>query len=213
MALRFADPEGRRRLGDLVRAADVVIEASRPRALAQLGLAPGDLGPDGPTVWVSITGHGRSGAVADRVGFGDDAAAAGGLVAWTADGPVFGGDAVADPLTGLAAAAAVRRALTDAARAADAPRRCLLDVSLAEVAAWVAGPHLPRLPSDFDRGSGRPSDQIREEIGGVPGVRRGWGGRRSPTRRHHRRCPRRPGRAPRSGADTAEVLASLSGAR
>ena len=81
-----ARPVVRRRdadaLRDLLGAADVVIEASRPRALAQLGLAPDDLGPDGPGLWLSITGHGRSGTGADRVAFGDDAAAAGGLVAW-----------------------------------------------------------------------------------------------------------------------------------
>ena len=49
-------------------------------------------------------------ATTDRVAFGDDAAAAGGLVAWDEQGPMFVADAVADPLTGLAAAAAVDEA-------------------------------------------------------------------------------------------------------
>ncbi|MFD1236966.1 CoA transferase, partial [Pseudonocardia benzenivorans] len=53
--------------------------------------------------WISITAAGRN---SDRVGFGDDVAASAGLVARDADGlPVFVGDAIADPLTGLAAAA------------------------------------------------------------------------------------------------------------
>jgi hypothetical protein len=136
VALDLSSAGGRDALRDLLGAADVVIEASRPRALAQLGLAADDLGPDGPGLWLSITGHGRSGAGAERVAFGDDAAAAGGLVAWTATGPVFAGDAVADPLTGLAAAAAAR-----SPRVGDG-RRWLVDLALAGVAAWVAGDDL-----------------------------------------------------------------------
>ena len=50
-------------LASLVASADVVIEGSRPRALQQLGIVAEDLlaAPDGPSVWVSITGHGRPG--------------------------------------------------------------------------------------------------------------------------------------------------------
>lgn len=133
VALDLSSGEGRDALRHLVGAADVVIEASRARALAQLGLGPADLGAGGPGLWLSITGHGRSGPGAERVSFGDDAAAAGGLVAWTAPGPVFAGDALADPLTGLAAAAAAR-----SPRVEDG-RRWLVDLALAGVAAWVAG--------------------------------------------------------------------------
>jgi CoA-transferase family III len=133
MALDLSSGEGRDALGDLLGAADVVIEGSRPRALAQLELGAGDLGAGGPGLWLSITGHGRSGPGAERVAFGDDAAAAGGLVAWTATGPVFAGDALADPLTGLAAAAAAR-----SPRVGDG-RRWLVDLALAGVAGWVAG--------------------------------------------------------------------------
>lgn len=99
---------GRAELGALVARADVVIEASRPRALAQLGIDARRVVAHGrgPT-WVSITGYGRTGAAAQRVAFGDDAAVAGGLVAHDDAGlPVFCADAVADPLTGLVAAAA-----------------------------------------------------------------------------------------------------------
>ena len=70
---------------------------------------------------------------AERVAFGDDAAAAAGLVAWTASGPVFAGDALADPLSGLAAAAAAR-----SPRSGDG-HRWLVDLALADVASWVAG--------------------------------------------------------------------------
>ncbi|WP_327320001.1 CoA transferase [Streptomyces sp. NBC_01235] len=96
------DPRGRTALHELVGRADVVIEASRPRALAGFGLDAEAEAARGCT-WISITAHGRA---SGRVGFGDDVAASRGLLATDADGgPVFAGDAVADPLTGLLAAA------------------------------------------------------------------------------------------------------------
>jgi len=90
--------DGRDALARLVDAADIVIEASRPRALARFGLDASAAAAAG-TTWVSITAYGRD---SDRVGFGDDVAAANGLV--TAGTPYFCGDAIADPLTGLVAA-------------------------------------------------------------------------------------------------------------
>jgi hypothetical protein len=118
------------RLVDLVRSADVVIESSRPRALGQHGISARRFLVDepGPRAWVSITGYGRAD---DGVAFGDDAAGAGGLVAWDDRGPCFVGDAIADPLTGITAAAAVDIALSR-------PGRWLIDVALASVAAFVA---------------------------------------------------------------------------
>ena len=134
VALDLATAAGRAQLRALVAAADVAIEGSRPRALAQLGIDAESAAGPGPRVWVSITGHGRRGPGRDRVAFGDDAAAAGGLVAWGSDGaPRFVADAVADPLAGLAAAGAATSALA-------AGGRWLLDVALARVAAAVAGP-------------------------------------------------------------------------
>ncbi|WP_040796417.1 CoA transferase [Nocardia higoensis] len=94
-------PEDRAALHALVSAADIVIEASRPRALRGFGLEAEQFVADGAT-WLSITAAGRA---SDRVGFGDDIAASAGLVAFDADGPMFVGDAIADPLTGLTAAA------------------------------------------------------------------------------------------------------------
>ena len=112
VALDFQSHAGVRILHDLVQHADVVIEASRPRALAQFGLDGPDLvRAGGPQVWVSITGHGRDGDAANRVAFGDDAAAAGGLVVWRDGIPLFCADAIADPLTGLTAADACQHAL------------------------------------------------------------------------------------------------------
>jgi crotonobetainyl-CoA:carnitine CoA-transferase CaiB-like acyl-CoA transferase len=130
VALDFTVPAGRAALAGLVAAADVVIEASRPRALSQLGVGPS---PAGPRVWVSITGYGRAGNDSNRVAFGDDAAVAGGLVVCDEAGPCFCADAVSDPATGLYAAVAALAALEDG-------RRWRLDIRLAGVAAWLARP-------------------------------------------------------------------------
>ncbi len=136
VALDLQSHDGVRVLRYLVRRADVVIEASRPRALAQLGVTGPDLvRAGGPRVWVSITGYGRSGDAANRVAFGDDAAAAGGLVVWRDGLPLFCADAVADPLTGLTAADACLRAMASGGR-------WLIDVSMSGVSAELAGPTL-----------------------------------------------------------------------
>jgi hypothetical protein len=129
VAIDFASDAGRHTLRQLVARADVVIEASRSRALRQLGIDVETVLRDGPRVWISITGYGRD---CNRVAFGDDAAAAGGLVAWDDDGPVFVADAIADPLTGVAAAVAATECLRTGGR-------WLLDAALARVAAHVAG--------------------------------------------------------------------------
>jgi hypothetical protein len=133
IALDFADPADLMRLGDMMAVADVVITSARPRAFDQLGLTPQSLFARNPgLIWVAISGYGWMGDGADRVAFGDDAAAAGGLVRRTASGePRFLGDALADPLTGLAAAAGALEAV-----------RCgggfLVDAALAVTAAIVA---------------------------------------------------------------------------
>ena len=96
-----ATPDGRRAMAALVESADIVIEASRPRALARFGLDARAAVERG-AIWVSITANGRD---SPRIGFGDDVAAGAGLVAHDGRGePVFCGDALADPLTGLIAA-------------------------------------------------------------------------------------------------------------
>jgi hypothetical protein len=128
-----AAPGGRRALSRLVGAADIVIESSRPRALARFGLDAREAVAGG-TTWVSITACGRD---SDRVGFGDDIAATSGLVAWDAGGaPVFCGDAVADPLTGLTAAVLAATAPADGSGV-------LWDISMSDVVATTLDPNGP----------------------------------------------------------------------
>ncbi|MCU1456399.1 MAG: hypothetical protein JWL73_491 [Actinomycetia bacterium] len=133
----FGSADGRETLQALVARADVVIEGSRPRALTQLGLSPASGRAAHPgQVWTSITAYGRTGSWSNRVGFGDDTAAAGGLVAWTNGEPAFLGDAIADPITGALAALAT---LTALARGGGVT----IDVALRDAACWTAGGRHP----------------------------------------------------------------------
>jgi CoA-transferase family III len=92
----------------LIAASDIVVEAARPRALLQLGIdAAAQVGRYPGLVWITITGHGASGEAAGWIGFGDDCGVAGGLSAALRDATGhtgFVGDAIADPLTGIASA-------------------------------------------------------------------------------------------------------------
>ncbi|SDC53542.1 CoA-transferase family III [Sphingomonas sp. YR710] len=108
VAIDLGDPRDRAALRAMIAAADIVIEAARPRALAQLGIDAAAIVRATPgLVWITITGHGATGEAADWVGFGDDCGVAAGLSAalHSACGQTgFVGDAIADPLTGIAAA-------------------------------------------------------------------------------------------------------------
>jgi len=132
VALDFESPDGRAALAALVSRADVVVESSRPRALAHLGLGPDSEGVRAGQVWVSITGHGREGVGRDRAAYGDDAAVAGGMVAWADDTPMFCGDAVADPLAGVHGAVAALGALASGWSGT-------IDVVLRDIAAECVG--------------------------------------------------------------------------
>lgn len=124
-------------LVDLLRSADVVIESARPRVFPQLGIDREAIAAETGCVWVVITGYGLDDPRRDRPAFGDDAAVAGGLVAIDPDdgGPLFCADAIADPVTGLTAAAGALAALR-----AGGP--WLVDAGLAACAAALADPPL-----------------------------------------------------------------------
>ena len=119
------------RLRELAVAADVVLESSRPRALAQLGLLAEDVVAAG-TPWVSITARGRA---SETIGFGDDVAASGGHVIRDGDDLLPVGDALADPLAGVRAAWAAVAALSGRPR--------LVEVSMLDVARTTAAGGVP----------------------------------------------------------------------
>ncbi|MGX1675549.1 CoA transferase [Streptomyces sp. NPDC055400] len=107
IALDFTDPDDLDLLRALLHRAHIVIESSRPRAMAQLGIDPYAILARTPGLtWVSITAYGRTGPWSGRVGFGDDVAVAAGLVARDETGVLPCGDAIADPLAGVHAAVA-----------------------------------------------------------------------------------------------------------
>lgn len=158
---------GRAQLAELVASADIVVESARPRALEQMGIVAAEVlaAGGGPRVWVSITGHGRS---SPRVAFGDDAAVAGGLVVYDGTGPWFCADAIADPLSGLAAVESALACLTSGTTA-------LVEVSMAAVAAAHATPTPPATARPTTRSVSRdrpPGDAVTAQNGGV-GARAG----------------------------------------
>jgi len=218
LALDLAASEDRHRLMRLIERVDVVVESSRPRALRQLGIDAEALTRSRPGLsWLSITGYGRTTPRADWVAFGDDAAAAAGVAALTGgpgDRPLFCGDAIADPLTGLHAAVA-----TLAAHRAGGG--VLLDVSLHDVTAhaldWDAG-HSPNDGARVEACGPAGRESNGESISNPKGRPKGkptdeWqlriGGRCEPVR-----PPRaRPvtARARDLGADTPRLLRELLG--
>ena len=141
VVLDFSTDKGIAQIRSLLEKADIVVEGSRPRALQQLGINPQQFLKSAPGLtWVSITGYGREEPAANWVAFGDDASAAAGVAMATADPPVFCGDALADPLTGIHAALAALAFWQDGGGV-------LLDLSLHKVAAHCLGLH-----TDCDRG-------------------------------------------------------------
>jgi crotonobetainyl-CoA:carnitine CoA-transferase CaiB-like acyl-CoA transferase len=176
---------GRHAMAALVAAADIVVESSRPRALAGFGLDAEATVAAG-ACWVSITAHGRG---SGRVGFGDDVAAGSGLVARDRAGtPLFCGDALADPLTGLTAA-------TLAMTAPAGGGGVLWDLAMSGVVAATLDPVTPDpAPSPAARRDGG-CWVVDTETGPV---------RVAPPRP---RCP--GGAVAATGAHTAEVLREL----
>ncbi|WP_218021669.1 CoA transferase [Nocardia harenae] len=132
VAVDFDDAAERDRLARLVAGADLVVEASRPRALRRLGLDADALVAAGVS-WLSISARGRG---SDRVGFGDDIAACAGLHATAGGTPLPCGDALADPLTGAVAAAEAAEALLD-------EHARLIDISMHDLAAETAAGPIP----------------------------------------------------------------------
>ncbi|WP_024793615.1 CoA transferase [Tomitella biformata] len=170
VSLDPAAPGGRRAMAELVDAADIVIEASRPRALAGFGLDAEATVRNG-TTWISITAHGRG---SERVGFGDDVAAGAGLVAADTDGsPLFVGDAIADPLTGLTAAVAAMSAPAGGALCDIAMSAVVSAQLTAEPAGGVRGLEIsrprPRVGRGRVAGHGEDTQEVLSGLGiGLP---------------------------------------------
>ena len=160
LSIDFKASKGRKLLSQLINKADVVIEGSRPRALKQMGIDAENEFNKG-TVWVSITGYGRTGPRSGGVAFGDDAAVSGGLFLTKPLG--FVADAVADPAAGLFAA-------TMALAGIASGKGLLIDISLAGVSSWMSGDGIIPQKSDLltlsvEPPRARDVDEIAAELG------------------------------------------------
>lgn len=151
VALDFASEAGREALLDLMSRADLVLEASRPRALAHLGIVAEDVVASG-TSWLSITARGRD---SNTVGFGDDVAVGAGLFVMDRGEVLPCGDAIADPLTGVVAG----RAAAESFLSLDAR---LIDVSMHDVCLSAA---VPSPATSWSRTA---------QVAAVPDERGGW---------------------------------------
>lgn len=153
-------------LRELLAVSDVVIEGSRPAALARRGLGPDDVAARAGRIWLQVTAYdGR------RPGFGDDAAVGGGLVGTSTQGPVFCGDAIADPLTGLQAAWALAESLArgggeliQLSMAAVAATYAALPIEASESPEPVSPPPAPPATPPAS-GLGADNDAVRQLVG------------------------------------------------
>lgn len=186
VALDLSGNKGRNQLRALIASADIVIEASRPRALRQMGIDAETLIDDNPGLtWVSLTGYGRGEPQENWIAYGDDAGVAAGLT-WlmrqvTGENLIVG-DAIADPLTGIhAALAAWSTHLSGGGR--------LLSMSLVDVV---------RHCIQFDRPESKVALQSRM---------RDWTALASDFNERPHKARTAAGKASALGADTASVLA------
>lgn len=140
-AFDFHAPKDLAALKRLLEHADIVIEASRPRALRQLGIRAEDYTARRPgKVWARLTAYGQR---EDRIGFGDDIGISAGLatVMERAYGqPCFAGDAIADPVSGVHLALAILAAYTSGGGA-------VLDIAMVNVLRYAMGDIPEDLPA------------------------------------------------------------------
>lgn len=143
-AFDFRNAEDLTRLKALLARADIVIEASRPRALRQLGIIAEDFVSKKPgQVWARLTAYGQS---ENRIGFGDDIGISAGLatIMQKAHGePCFVGDAIADPVNGVHLALAIRALMQDGGGA-------VIDMAMVDVLRFAMG-NVPDAPSRVAR--------------------------------------------------------------
>ncbi len=115
----FSTPEGLNAVQELIRNSDVLVENYKTGTLAKYGLDYKSVQALNPRlVYVSITGYGQTGPMADKPGYDYVFQGMGGLMSYTGQpdgqpgaGPVRTGVAVVDLTTGMYATSAVLAAL------------------------------------------------------------------------------------------------------
>ncbi len=139
VALNFCDADDLKHLKALLHKADIVIEASRPRALRQLGIVAEEFVSLKPgKVWARLTAYGQA---ENRIGFGDDVGISAGLATVMERAhvePCFVGDAIADPVNGLHLALALQASVNQGGGV-------VIDLSMRDVLRYAMGD----MPSDM----------------------------------------------------------------
>lgn len=137
VVLDLKDPSDLAAMRRLCAAADVLVENFRPGTLERLGLVPADLLVANPRLVITrVTGFGQDGPYAGRPGFATLAEAMSGFAAINGEpegGPLLPPIALADEVTGLAAAFATLVAVHSG-------RGQVVDVNLLESLFQMMGP-------------------------------------------------------------------------
>jgi crotonobetainyl-CoA:carnitine CoA-transferase CaiB-like acyl-CoA transferase len=135
VVLDLKEPEGRDRLTNLLREADVMVESFRPGVADRLGIGYAHVSAVNPRlVYASISGFGQSGPWADRLGFDLIAQAMSGVMSVTGSAeaePVKCGVPISDLAAGLYAVVGIQAALLARARLGKGQR---VETSLFEAA-------------------------------------------------------------------------------
>ncbi|WP_420225584.1 CaiB/BaiF CoA transferase family protein [Pigmentiphaga litoralis] len=141
ITLDFSTPEGAARVLDLVRDADILVENYKAGGLRKHGLDYDSLKAINPRIiYLSITGFGQTGPMADKPGYDYVFQGMGGLMSYTGQpdgmpgaGPLRTGVAVVDLMTGMYATSAVLAALRQRDTTGEGLHidLCLLDVAVA----------------------------------------------------------------------------------
>jgi len=139
VAIDFSTPEGADAVREMVKTADVLVENYKAGSLAKYGLDYASLQAINPRlVYLSITGYGQTGPLADKPGYDYVFQGMGGLMSYTGlpDGqpgatPLRTGVAVIDVSTGMYATSAVLASLFQRHQTG---RGQYLDIALLDVA-------------------------------------------------------------------------------
>jgi crotonobetainyl-CoA:carnitine CoA-transferase CaiB-like acyl-CoA transferase len=137
VVIDLKEPEGLRRVLDLAREADVVLEGFRPGVAERLGVGPDAVHALNPkAVYCSISGYGREGPLSQLPGHDINYQALSGLLASMGSAVEVPKIPLADLAAGLAAAFAICAALVRAQRTG---RGEVIDVAMADVLATWTG--------------------------------------------------------------------------
>ncbi len=144
LTLNLKDARGKALLKRLVQGADVLVENFRPGVMDRLELGPETLRAANPRlIYCAISGFGQDGPWADRPAYDQIVQGVSGVMSITGDAqsaPLRVGYPLADTVGGLTAAMAICAALNDA------PRGCVIDISMLEsvlaTMGWVVSNHL-----------------------------------------------------------------------